>query len=209
MRESYKVETGWAPPYVGRLLRGVRLAAEDARLQATRAGAEAKVATVSGDHEAAARHDQLAGSARALEGVYHRQEDELAKTQEDRDLWDKVTRGSRHLAVAADSELRRRHPEQACSPLRSAEPSVSQETKMDGDQEADWFAKLAQQRREFAAKLQERQAVAVPAEDPDWEDEGEAWPLWKAESEAILQPPKPEIRPAHEVERLAGREAGS
>jgi TrwC relaxase/AAA domain len=209
MRESYKSETGWAPPHVGRLLRGVRLAAEDARLQAIRGGAEAEVARASGDREAAARHDQLAGSASALEGLYHKQEDELAKTQEDRDLWEKVTGGSRHLAVAADSELRRRHPEQAFSPLRSAEPSVPQETGLDRDQEADWFAKLAQQRREFAAKLQERQAVTVPAEDPDWEDEGEAWPLRKAENEAILQPPKPEIRPAREVERLAGREAGS
>ncbi len=209
MRESYKSETGWAPAHVGRLLRGVRLSAEDARLQAIRADAEAKVARASGDHEAAARHEQLAGSAGALEGLYRKQDEELAKTQEDRDLWDKLTRGSRYLAVAADSELRRRHPEQAISPLRSAEPAVAEDAGLDGVQEPDWFARLAEQRREFAAKLEDRQGVTVPAEDPDREDEGEAWPLWKAENEAILQPPKPEIRPAREVERLAGREASS
>jgi len=209
MRESYKSETGWAPPHVGRLLRGVRLGAEDARLQAIRAGAEAKLARASGDHQAAARHEHLAGSAVALEGLYRKQEAELAKTQQDRDLWDKLTRGSRHLAVAADSELRRRHPKQAISPLRSAEPVVSEDAGLETAPEPDWFAQLAEQRREFAAKLEERQGVTVPAEDPDWADEGEAWPLWKAENEAILQPPKPEIRPAREVERLAGREAGS
>ena len=209
MRESYRSETGWAPPHVGRLLRGVRMGAEDARLRAIRADAEAKVAWASGDHEAAARHEQLAGSAGALEGLYRRQEEELAQTQEDRDLWDKLTRGPRHLAVAADSELRRRHPAQKITPLRSAEPVVPEDAGLDGVQEPDWFARLAGQRREFAAKLEERQGVIVPAEDPDWEDEGEAWPLWNAEKEAILQPPKPEIRPAREVERLAGYEAGS
>jgi conjugative relaxase-like TrwC/TraI family protein len=208
MRESYTSETGWAPPHVGRLLRGVRLGAEDARLQAIRAAAEAKVARGSGDHEAAARHEQLAGSAGALEGLYRTQEEGLAKTQEDRDLWDKLTRGSRYLAVAADSELRRRHPQQTISALRSAEPVVQDDAQLDRGQQPDWFARLAGQRREFAAKLEERQAVTVPAEDPDREDEGEAWPLWKAENEAILQPPKPEIRPAREVERLAGYEAG-
>jgi hypothetical protein len=208
MRESYTSETGWAPPHVGRLLRGVRLGAEDARLQAIRAGAEAEVARASGDHEAAARHEQLAGSAGALEGLYRKQEEELAQTQQDRDLWDKLTRGSRHLAVAADSELRRRHPEQQISQLRSAEPVIPQDAGLDEAQEPDWFARLAEQRREFAAKLEERQAVTVPAEDPDREGEGEAWPLWKAENEAILQLPKPEIRPAGEVERLAGYEAG-
>jgi hypothetical protein len=209
MRESYQSETGWAPPHVGRLLRGARMGAEDARLQAIRADAEAKIARASGEHEAAARHEHLAGSATALEGLYRKQVQELAHTQEDRDLWDKLTRGPRHLAVAADSELRRRHPTQKISPLRSAEPAVPQDAEMGEDQEPDWFAKLAMQRREFAAKLEERQGVIVPAEDPDWEDEGEAWPLGKAEKEAILQPPKPEIRPAREVERLAGREASS
>jgi len=40
----------------------------------------------------------------------------------DRADWDKATRAQRQLAVAADAELRRRHPGQYFAPLRSAEP---------------------------------------------------------------------------------------
>jgi hypothetical protein len=116
MRDSYQRETGWAPLHVGRLLRGVRLGAEEARLQAILAAAEAEVAKASGNHQAAARHEQLAGSAQSLEGLYRRQEEELNKTQEDRDLWDKLTRGSRHLAVAA--RLRTAPPARAAAGQR-------------------------------------------------------------------------------------------
>jgi hypothetical protein len=40
----------------------------------------------------------------------------------DRADWDAATRAQRHLAVAADAELRRRHPGRRYPPLRSAEP---------------------------------------------------------------------------------------
>jgi hypothetical protein len=40
----------------------------------------------------------------------------------DRADWDAATCAQRHLAVAADAELRRRHPGQHFPPLRSAEP---------------------------------------------------------------------------------------
>jgi hypothetical protein len=40
----------------------------------------------------------------------------------DRDDWEKATVQQRHLAVAADAELRRRHPDEHYPPLRSAEP---------------------------------------------------------------------------------------
>src|SRR6266498_465468 len=89
------------------------------RRRAIRSAAEAKVAGTGGDHESAARREHLTRSARSLEGLYRRQEEELANTQEDRELWEKITQGPRHLAVAADSELRRRYPEQKITPLRS------------------------------------------------------------------------------------------
>ena len=44
-----------------------------------------------------------------------------------RRLWDKFTEGSRRLAVQADSEQHRRHPDQKIQPLQSAEPGVSGE----------------------------------------------------------------------------------
>ena len=42
----------------------------------------------------------------------------------DRADWETATRAQRQLAVAADAELRRRHPGQYFAPLRSAEPAA-------------------------------------------------------------------------------------
>ncbi len=49
----------------------------------------------------------------------------------------------------------------------------------------------------------------VPAEDPDYADIGPAYPAWELpERDAILQPPKPMIRPsARVVERVVDLEA--
>jgi hypothetical protein len=41
----------------------------------------------------------------------------------DRADWEHVTQHTRHMAVAADAELRRRHPDQRIDPLRSGEPA--------------------------------------------------------------------------------------
>jgi hypothetical protein len=41
----------------------------------------------------------------------------------DRQQWEHATAGSRRLALAADAELRRRHPSQKIQPLLSAEPT--------------------------------------------------------------------------------------
>jgi len=60
MRDTYKAETEWAPPHVGRQLRGVRLAAEDARQLAIRSRAEAQAAS---DPETRDRHSRVAASA--------------------------------------------------------------------------------------------------------------------------------------------------
>ena len=37
---------------------------------------------------------------------------------------------------------------------------------------------LAARHREFADKLAERQSLMIPAEDPDYEDAGPAFPAW-------------------------------
>ena len=47
----------------------------------------------------------------------------------DRADWEAATRAQRHLAVAADAELRRRHPEQRFTPLRSAEPPAATDAR--------------------------------------------------------------------------------
>lgn len=114
---------------------------------------------------------------------------------EDRKLWDKLTEGSRRLAVQADSELRRRHPDRKIRPLESAEPKVPDEPTV----EPGWLTDLNQQRRVFREELEARQNVMVPNEDPDWEHEGPAWTVWQGQRDAILQPPKREIQPAEGV----------
>jgi len=71
MRASYKSETGWAPPHVGKQLRDVRLGAATMRLKAIRAEEEARIAT---DPAAAARHADIAATARELEAKYRQRE---------------------------------------------------------------------------------------------------------------------------------------
>jgi hypothetical protein len=56
------------------------------------------------------------------------------------------------------------------------------------------------EREAFAIQLAGRQTETVPNEDPDYEDFGRAYPEWQApERDAILQPPRPLIRPAPRV----------
>jgi len=137
---------------------------------------------------------------------------------EDREAWARVTEGSRHLAITADSELRRRHPEQHIEPLRSAEPEALPAPDLDaGPPEAAALPTLpsVEERTAFRDRLEQRQGVIIPAEDPDFEPLGEAWPAWHGcDRDAILQPPKPDLRPSPQVirrlpELAADREASA
>jgi hypothetical protein len=73
---------------------------------------------------ASTRHRVLAASYRALHDAYRDPESVFAGVMADRADWEAATRAQRHLAVAADAELRRRHPQQRFTPLRSAEPQA-------------------------------------------------------------------------------------
>ena len=192
MRNSYKTETGWAPPHVGKQLRDVRLGADTMRFKAIRAEAEARTAH---DQAVAARHADIAAKARALEAQHREHEVTLAAVMEDRNLWDQLAEGPRRLAVQADEEYRRRYPGRKIRPLESAEPKVPDEPEA----RPGWLADLDEQRRVFRQELEARQNVMVPAEDPDWEDQGPAWTIWQAQRDAILQPPKPQLWPAEGV----------
>ena len=222
IRDTYTTETQWAPLHVGRELRLVRLGAHNTEMNATRQDAEAQAARKNGDHKGAARHEHWAASYRAMSDHYQQQEDTFAKTMDDRHEWERATQHSRHLAIAADAELRRRHPAQQIRPLQSAEP----ETVSDAQREdlvltpdknigevAEWIKDLAAQRQAFREKIEERQALTVPSEDPDWEDLGQAFPSPSTpERDAILQPPKPTITPSAKIleparERNAALEA--
>jgi hypothetical protein len=100
--------------------------------------------------------------------------------------------------VAADAELRRRHPGQRFTPLRSAEPPAATDARR-----SELTLTTGQDIPDAGPSLM------IPAEDPDYGDLGQAFPAWTGSSrEAILQPPKPQIRPsACVLERAADREA--
>jgi hypothetical protein len=163
----------------------------------------------------------MAASAKALQDAYRRIEVGLERAMEDRRAWEQVTAGLRRLAVAADSELRRRHPDKPIEPLRSAEPRAPEDDGITKPPDAatsaeppEWVTKVVEQRRTFQEKLAQRQNVMVPAEDPDYGFLGQAWPWQERDPDAIVQPPRPELRPCGGVERLTGyempeREAGS
>ena len=209
LRDTYPIETAWAPRWVGDELRQVRTGARQARLADIRAAAEAEAAQHRGQHEEAARQQELAASYQALHDAYAEREAAFAAVMADRADWDTATRAQRHLAVAADAELRRRHPGQQYPPLRSAEPPPVTQAQRDDltltpgeqiQQTGQWIKDLAAQHREFAARLADRQSLTIPSEDPDYGDLGQAFPPWPAPAtDAILQPPKPEIQPSERI----------
>ena len=212
IRDTYAAETAWAPRHVGRELRLARLGAVNADLGSIRAAAEADAARKTGDHARAGRHEELAASYRAMGNRYRQQETLFAQTMTDRTEWEHATEHSCRLAIAADAELRRRHPDLRIKPLHSAEPApVSdihrEELTLTPDKRigemAAWIRDLAAQRPAFREKIEERQGLMVPSEDPEWGDLGEAFPAWQTPSrDAILQPPKPQITPSAKVLRL-------
>jgi len=213
IRDTYTAETQWAPQHVGKELRIVRLGAANAEMDAIRSQAEADAARKAGDRDRAGRHEGWADAYRAMRDRYQAQEQIFTKAMSDRYEWERATEQTRHLAVAADAELRRRRPDQAIEPLRSAEPEPASDTQREelnlaaGEkigELAQWVSDLAARRQEFAEKMAERQALRVPSEDPEEQDVGPAFPTWNPpERDAILQPPKPEITPSAKILELA------
>jgi hypothetical protein len=217
LRDTYPIETAWAPQWVGDELRQVRAAAWDAQLAGLRTGVEAEAARRHGDHAQAERKQELACSYQALHQAYRQREAVFAAAMADRADWEQATRHQRHLAITADAELRRRHPDQWFTPLRSAEPEPPTQAQHDelilttGEPPGEmspWIKNLAAAHRTFADMLADRQNVKVPSEDPDYGDLGLAFPPSTGPGrDAILQPPKPEIRPSPRImERAADRD---
>jgi hypothetical protein len=164
------------------------------------------------DHQQAIRDQERSRSYRALEDAY-RQRESVFAVMPDRTEWEAVTRQQRHLAVAADRELRRRHPGQYFTPLRSAElaPATSalraELTMTVGEQTYEmgqWIKDLAAGCPAFADRLADRQSQTVPSEDPDYGDLGQAFPPWRSPARgAILQPPEPEIARSPQILQCA------
>jgi hypothetical protein len=130
-----------------------------------------------------------------------------------RQEWEQETAGSRRLAIAADTELRRRHPHQKIEPLRSGEPAAVSDTGCEqlspGPDEklterVTRIRDLAAQRQASHAEMDEHPGRIVPGEDPAWGEFGDAFPGSRAPGpNAILQPPRPEIIPSARLLQLA------
>jgi len=123
LRDTYPIETAWAPQYVGDELRQVRAGARHARLSAIRAGAEAEAARRRGQHEQASQQQELAASYQALHDIYAERETTFAAVMADRADWDAATRAQRHLAAAATPPASTRRcdpPNHPASPAPSA-----------------------------------------------------------------------------------------
>lgn len=207
IRATYAAETAWAPQHVGAELRQVRSAQIDMAAAVALASAQAQAAMQRGDLKTAARHQALGRSARAAEQWYAQRAEVDEGLMADRAEWSARTAGSRHLAVLADSELRRRHPGIELPRLVSLEPEAAPDAlpAITGPEAAAEHAEAVAVRREaFRARLEERLGVMVPAEDPDAGYDGEAWPAWqRPDKAAVLQPPKPALRPSEAVARAA------
>ena len=208
LRDAYAAQTAWAPRHVGKQLRLSRLGAFDAALGVIRADAETAAARKVGDHDRAARHEHLVASYRALRDHYQQRGHILSQNMTARQEWEHVTERSRSLAMAADAELRRRHPRRKIEPLRSAEPAPISDSRhhplhpaADGmpAETAALIRGLAMQRAEFRAGKGEHPQLIVPGED-----HGNAFHVMTAlGQDAILQPPKPEITPSARIFQLA------
>jgi hypothetical protein len=118
-RGAYAQETGWAPPYVAEELRLARLQIRTAFENAIREEHEARATS---DAAVAHRHEQLARMWHAMHAKAAAVAGVLADAQETRRQWEALTEPTRRIAIAADLELRRRHPDQHINPLKSAEP---------------------------------------------------------------------------------------
>ena len=72
-----------------------------------------------------------------------------------------------------------------------------------------WIKDLATAHRAFAERLANLQSLTIPSHDPDYGDLGQPFLPWpRPDRGAILQPPKPEIRPSpYVLERTAERDA--
>jgi len=132
----------------------------------------------------------------------------------DRQEWEQATAGARRLAIAADTELRRRHPDQRIEPLRSAEPTRIDDSRLDHLQPAcggifpetePGISDPIPRRQATRAGIEEPSPLLGPDGNPvSHNSDTPSFPAWKAYGQdAILHPPKPEIIPSDKILQLA------
>jgi TrwC relaxase/AAA domain len=218
-RGTYQHETAWAPEYVADKLRLMKLTQADAQTRAVRAAFEAKTAT---DEGARARHEQLARIWRSLEVKASEETALFEHAQQVRAAWEETTEPTRRIAMAADAELRKRHPDLRLDPLTSAEPASllgNQEPTLTAlgltpqtaaDPVPELMYQISQAARQAQETLDRIRSMPEPGADEDELSPGEAWArVIGRQRESVLQPAVELVPPAPEIAGYdEGREAG-
>jgi conjugative relaxase-like TrwC/TraI family protein len=120
-RTAWHREMAWAPAHKGDELALVRGEIRRAQIETDRARRNARAAATA---EARQRLEQLAAVHADWEHTVRGLAGRLAEAQAGYDAWEGATAPTRDRAIAADAELRRRHPDTWIEPLRpqQAEP---------------------------------------------------------------------------------------
>lgn len=213
-RAAYQQETSWAPPYVADDLRLARLQARIAWENHTIEQHEQRAAT---DDQAACSHQELAAAWQAMHATAIKAVQALTQADQTRRQWEALTAPARQMAQAADQELRRRHPDQPPSPLRSAErdlpelpdgmaqpvPGVLDSPAWDAVLER--IARTSEQVSRTQARIDTLRAVMTCCGNPNTPDLGTASPsLASQDRRAIIHPARPAIVPARDILRRTG-----
>ena len=225
-RSAYERETSWAPKHVATELRLARGAEDGARIDRMRHQEESSAAARDGDLEAAELHSKAAMSSAALGQLATDLREKLEPAQETRQAWETFTQDTRRLAVASDTELRRRGSLPPEDTLKNSEPEgfqyPPQPQRPDGKEHTRAEIEdhqrqvlgltpgsqgLSEQAGDITAWNEEKQreldmlkGLPEPADDPDDIDLGSPWEKYTGRCrDAILQPPKPDIGPAQAV----------
>jgi hypothetical protein len=210
-RSAFAREMGWAPEYKGDDLASVRAEIRRTQIEADRARRNAEAA---GAEEARQRLADRAATPGRWEQMTRDLETRLTEAQAGYDAWENATGPTRERAVAADAELRRRHPGQHIHPLRAtpaqpqpepaplrvqAEPAAPEpetaEAGPDLGPHADTMNQVAARLREISARLDEaalrraqeakERAAEITSLHAEPEDpDASPVPAWKTDLEA-------------------------
>jgi len=117
-RSAYARDVEWAPPYVAGELRDAHIAEDTYRADAVRAWHRADAAADrAGRNQARQEAEEYSALAQEV-GAYR---EALTEVAEARRQWHDTTELDRQRALAADAELRRRHPDTELPPLHPGE----------------------------------------------------------------------------------------
>jgi hypothetical protein len=128
-RSAFARQVAWAPPYKGDDLALVRGEIRRAQIETGRAHRNADSATTP---EARRRLTARAEATQRWEQMVQQTAAVLAQVQAGYDAWETATAPTRERAVAADAELRRRHPGQPIDLLRTP-PAPTAEAPRSGE----------------------------------------------------------------------------